>query len=120
MTWKQKIEKMFATGIFDTTSKLMMVLYYWLLGRITNSDATALFLQCGFTFTVPTTTGATILTDGATSPAEFTIVTLITQYHVNYANSYLSTDEATDTIDIAYSDGYITDAEQTSLKGLGW
>ena len=118
MTVRQKIENLFASGVFSTTAKLMMVLYYWILSGITDADATALSLECGYTFTKPTTTGAVILTNGATT---YTIVTLITAYHnKDFSNSYVDGDDITDMIDDAKSAGYITADEQTTLKGLGW
>ena len=118
MTWKQRIKNLFETGVFSTTAKLMMVLYYWILGGITDADAAELFLDCGFTFTKPTATGAIILTDETTN---YTIVSLITAYHNNdYSNSYIVPYQIIDAINDIHSDGYITDQEQTDLIGLGW
>lgn len=118
MTWKQKIEDLFATGVFSITAKLTMVLYYWALGKISTSDATELFAECGFTFTKPTATGQTILTDGTTN---YTIITLITAYHDNdYPKSMVSPNEIDKMIDDLKASGYLTTDEQTSLKGLGW
>jgi len=118
MTWRQRIENSFATGVFSISAKLMMVLYYWIFGGITDSDAAELFLECGFTFTKPTTTGITILTS---ETANYTIASLIIAYHNNdYSNSYIVPYQIIDAINDIHSDGYITDQEQTDLLGLGW
>ena len=118
MPWRMRIEKSFATGKFSTIAKLTMVLYYWALGKITTSDATDLFLECGFTFTKPTAIGQTILTDGTTS---YTIITLITAYHDNdWAKSEVGPKQIYKMIDDLETSGYLTTDEQTSLKGLEW
>lgn len=121
MTWKEKIQDLFNTGVFSTVQKLFMVLYYWILGKITTADAQDLCAECGFTFTAPTTTGQTILTNGAATPTVYTIVTLITDYHDNYwPKSLWAPEQVLDMINDIHSAGYITDDEQTTLKGLGW
>ncbi|MCK9577597.1 MAG: hypothetical protein M0R51_16955 [Clostridia bacterium] len=118
MTWKKRIESLFATGVFSITEKLMMILYYWILGKITDADAEELAEECDYTFTKPTTTGVTIFTNGTTT---YTIVTLITAYHDNdYAKSMIVPEQIIDMIDAIYTAGYITAEEQTALKGLGW
>ncbi len=118
MTWKEIILDLFSTGVFSTTAKLMMVFYYWFLGGINDDEATDLFEECDFTFTKPTSTGATVLTNGTTS---YTIVSLITAYHDNDSSkSRIAPYQITDAIDDLYSNGLITGSEQTTLKGLGW
>lgn len=118
MTWKEKIENLFKSGVFAIVQKLLMVLYFWALGRLSDSDAKALFTECGYTFTKPTTIDQIILISGTTS---YTIISLITAYHDNYYSlSQLSSDDIFDMIDHLHSSGYITTDEQTLLKGLGW
>ena len=117
MTLKQKIINYFNSGEFSTTAKLMMVLYYWIWGGITDDDAEELSLKVEYTFTKPTTTGQTILT-GAIN---YTIVTLVTAYHNNdFSTSIVYGDDIIYMIAEAKSSGYITDSEETTLKGLGW
>ena len=121
MTWKKKIQDLFDTGEFAIVQKLFMVLYYWILNKISTIDAQDLCTECGFTFTAPTTTGQTILTDNATIPTIYTIVTLIKNYHDNYwYKSLLTPEQALQMIDDIHSAGYIKDDEQADLKGLGW
>lgn len=118
MTWKKKIEDLLDTGKFTNVQKLMLVLYAWSLGKISDLDASSLFSKCGFTFTKPTATGQTILTDGTTL---YTISALITAYHDSYYPiSMWSPDDATTMIDDLKDSGHITTDEQTALKGLGW
>lgn len=118
MTWRKRIEDLFATGEFSTTAKLTMVLFYWALGKISDSDAADLFTECGYTFTKPTAIDQTILTNGTIS---YTIVSLITTYHDNdWKNSMVAPASIEKMIDSLHSSGYITTEEQTSLKGLGW
>ena len=118
MTWRKRIEDLFATGEFSTTAKLTMVLFYWILGKISDSDAMDLFSECGFTFSKPTAIDQTILTDSTTS---YTIVLLITAYHDNdWKNSMVSPKDIEKMIDAIQAAGYITTAEQGDLKGLKW
>ena len=115
---EKRIESLFATGVFSITEKLMMILYYWILGKITDVDAEGLAEECEYTFTKPTTTGVNILTNGMTT---YTIVSLITAYHDNdFSHSMMVPEQIIDMIDDIYTAGYITAAEQTTLKGLGW
>ena len=117
MTLKQKIINFFNSGEFSTTAELMMVLYYWIWKGITDGDAAELSLDVGYTFTKPTATGQTIFT----GTVSYTIVTLIMAYHNDdFSTSIVYGDDIVDMITEAKSSGYITDSEETILKGLGW
>jgi hypothetical protein len=121
MTLIEKIEKLLGSELFSTSQKLLMILYHWAMNQITSDQATALFTKCGYAFSVPTTTGATILTDGAASPTVYTISTLITGYKdSDYTSSLIVKMEITEMISLLFSSGYITSTEQTTLKGLTW
>lgn len=121
MTCKKMIEIIFATGLFSTTWKLLMVMNCWISGLISLDDAQALFAECGFTFTKPTTTGETILTNGTQTPTTYTIVSLITAYHDNdYAKSSAIAREILRLIETLQKAGYLLTSEQTSLEALAW
>ena len=118
MTWRKRIEDLFALGEFSITAKLMLVLFAWAKGKISDSDATDLFAECGYTFTKPTAIDQTILTNGT---ATYTIVLLITFYHDNdWEKSMVAPGNIDGMIDNLHSSGYITTDEQTALKGLKW
>lgn len=118
MTDSQKIRYAFDSGILSVLEKLMLVLFYWMLGGITNTETTAFFAECGFTFAKPTTTGTEILTNGTTT---YTIVSLITDYNTNsYPSDAVGSFAAKQMIKKAKLRGLITDAEAATLVALPW
>ena len=121
MTCKAIVEMLFETGLFSPVYKLLMVINCWVSGLISLDDAQALCTECGFTFTKPTATGQMILTDGASTPVTYTLVSLLTAYNASdYSKSDAVKTEVFSLIDTLKTNGYITADEQTALKGLTW
>lgn len=118
MTAQQRLRLAFDNGSLPPLAKIMMTFFYWLLGKISDAEASGFFQEAGFQFVPPTKTGSTILTSATTS---YTIVGLITDYNKTvypFADSGETT--ALETIYKAYQSGYLLDSEAASLEALPW
>jgi hypothetical protein len=117
MTDAQKVRYAFDSGALSLIEKLMIVFYYWVIGGITNDQAISFFAECGYTFTPPTTTGATILSGTET----YTVVSLVTEFHdTAYPSAIIGPFAAQEMFEAIKSKGIVLDSELTQLKGLGW
>ncbi len=118
MTDAQKVRYAFDSGILTLLEKLTLVLFYWLLSGISDTEATAFFAECSFTFTVPNTIDIDILTNGTDT---YTVVSLITNYNENaYPSDTVGSFAAKQMIKKAKTRGFITDAESATLVALPW
>lgn len=119
MKGKDRLTHLISGGKFDLVSELIAIFVYWLWGAVTFADASSIASQyLNFTFTIPTTPGSNAFSNGSIS---YTLVSLITAYHnSDFSSSYVDGRQMEDTINLAHSDGYLLDSEQSTLINLGW